>query len=452
MAFTNLSGDPAQEYFSDGLSDDLIGALGRIADMRVVGRTSTFFYKNKAASIEEIGRRLNVAAVMEGSVRRQGDTLHITAKLIDVVTGYQIWSHSYDRDQGQWLQTQADIAAATASALHVMLRPGDVAQLSLGGTASPRALDAYLRGEKLLRLASDGAGYRAALAAFDEAVQQDPAFALAHSKRARAINDVAATDMPDGVDAMSKADADALAAADRAISLAPSLGEAHASRGWVLFSGFLDIGGAVAEWETAHALAPGDADVESSYSAAETELGHKDKAVEAARRAVELDPLLPWAWTGLASALTAERRYDAAIDTLRYAREVVGGSDANQARQLGRIALLKGDAGTALRECSTGSGNGNTECLAMVYHALGRQQEAAAELDKLRRAIGDAGAYNYAQIYAFWGQSADALNWLEIAVRLRDAGLSQLRTDQLLDSIRDTPEFKEIERKLNFPP
>ena len=451
LAFTNLSGDPGQEYFSDGLSEELIGALGRVGELQVTGRTSAFFFKSNPATIDEIGRRLNVATILEGSVQRRGNALHITAQLIDVSTGYQIWSHRYDSDQGELLKVQADIASATAASLHVTLLASDVVALTLGGTANPRAMESYLRGEKLLRLATDTPGYRAALAAFDDALAQDPAFALAHSKRARVINDLADISAFPGGAATAKANADALQAADRAIALAPALGEAHASRGWVLSTGFLDVRGAVLEWERAHVLAPGDPDVESSYSKAETALGHKDRAIEAARHAVALDPLLPWAWARLAATLEAEHRYDAAIATLHYAKEVAGGSDADQALQLGRIALLKGDAATALRECSGYPGSGRRPCLAMAYHVLGRQAEAAAELRKLQAEWGDDGAYNYAQIYAVWGDTPAALDWLETAFRVRDPALSSLKYDQRLESIRNTQRYKDIERKMNFP-
>jgi TolB-like protein/DNA-binding winged helix-turn-helix (wHTH) protein len=178
LAFTNLSGDPGQEYFSDGLSEELIDALGRIGAVRVAARQSSFSFKGKSATIADIARQLNVGTVLEGSVRRDGSRLRINVQLIDAVTGYQLWSNQYDRALGDSFSLQADIAGAVIASLQTSVLGSDTAKLILGGTTNPEAVDAYLRGVRLMSLAT-AASTKQAASAFEAAISKDPNFALA---------------------------------------------------------------------------------------------------------------------------------------------------------------------------------------------------------------------------------------------------------------------------------
>ncbi len=183
LAFTNMSGDPARAFFSDGLSEELINTLSRVDGLQVAARMSAFTFKEGNATVGEIGRKLNVGAVLEGSVRSNGTRLRVTAQLIDSGTGYQFWSRSYDRDSGDVLQLEADIAEAVAQSLQVTLLADEKLKLTSGGTSNALAFDAYLRGSSLIRT-FDGPSVRAALAAFEEAIRLDPGFADAHAGRA----------------------------------------------------------------------------------------------------------------------------------------------------------------------------------------------------------------------------------------------------------------------------
>jgi len=184
LPFVNMSGDKEQEYFSDGLTEELLNSLTRVDELQVAGRTSSFYFKGEHADLATIARRLNVANVLEGSVRRSGNTVRITAQLINAVTGFHAWSQTYDRDLGDILKLQTEIANAVASALRVTLL-GDVAgKIELRGTRNPAAFDAYLRGAAVGRSMRGAQSQQAAIAEYNEAIRLDPAYALAYAARA----------------------------------------------------------------------------------------------------------------------------------------------------------------------------------------------------------------------------------------------------------------------------
>jgi TolB-like protein/Flp pilus assembly protein TadD len=450
LAFTNLSGDPAQEYFSDGLSEELIDGLGRIEGLRVPARQSSFSFKGKSATAGEIARRLNVGAVLEGSVRRDGKRLRVTAQLIDAATGYQLWSRSFDRDQTDILQVQGEIAEAVTRSLRVSLMGDESARLTLGESANPAAVDAYLRGLKLQNSDNEVPDHaHEAMAAFDEAIRLDPGYALAEVGRAYSFLSLAAwgPDQPDFKTLFQHA----LTAANRAVALAPALGAAHAARACAL-AYTLAFAEAAAEYKTAMDLSPNDVEVKMSYSNFEVSAGHFARGLEAVQQAVNLDPLQPAVYTAMAWSLMLARRYDEALVAQRHARLLMNDGNARHSGQLGYVELLEGDAQSARRDCEAGHDWLQVACLAMAYHALGRQGEAEAQLARLHGMMGDSGAYNYATIYAQWGRTADALRWLGTAFQLHDSGLAILRVDPMLDPIRGTPEYKEIEKRLTLSP
>ena len=187
LPFVNMSGDPKQDYFSDGLSEELLNSLASIRDLRVAARTSSFFFKGKEVDLSDVAHKLNVGAVLEGSVRKAGDQVRITAQLINAVTGFHLWSQTYDRDLKDILKLQTEIATAVTKALQATLLADAAATIELGGTQNPQAFDAYLRGKN-----SDNSNDRTAvlnaIAAFDEAIRLDPGFAKAYASKALAEN------------------------------------------------------------------------------------------------------------------------------------------------------------------------------------------------------------------------------------------------------------------------
>jgi serine/threonine-protein kinase len=457
MAFTNLSGDPGQEYFSDGLSEELIDVLGRIGTLRVPARTSAFSFKGKSATIGEIARLLNVGAVLEGSVRRDGSRLRITARLIDAKTGYQLWSQSYDRDQGDVLRIQGDIAAAVIRSMQVSLLDSSSANLDVGGTANAKAFNAYLRGMKLSfagEYAASGqvALFREALAAFTEAVTLDPSYAKAHVRRALALMLLLNSDDAMDVAAIGRMQTAAQEEVERAVSLAPELPDAHALLGTVLEWFHFDFVRSLAEAERARALAPNNREANLDYAALQADLGHLQEALAAAELAASLDPLTPRTYLRLAEIQTTARHFADAQDTLRRGEVLEIAPSSSDTDDQAWLDLLQGHFAAARRTCASASDSTLIECLAIAEHALGNTGDAATWLARLRKRLGDTGAMSYAEIYAQWGQTDDALHWLEEAYRLRDTGLTSIKVDALLDPIRETVRFKDIETRMNFPP
>ena len=447
LPFVNLSGDKEQEYFSDGLTEELLNSLSEINELQVAARTSAFSFKGKDTDIGTIARKLNVGAVLEGSVRRSANTIRITAQLINAVTGFHLWSKTYDRDLGDVLKLQTEIATAVASALKVTLLGDVAAKVELGGTRNPAAFDAYLRGVKALSLRHEAKEIPIALAAYTEAIRLDPHYALAFAGRSIALSiaagDAATAAAREGYD---KAQADAR----QALALAPDLAQAHLALA-VVSESTLNFTQASAAYERALALAPGNAQVlrVSGYFAAQ--MGHFDAGVAAARRAVALDPLARQSHSELGRALYFARRYEEAVAA--FAEVISLEPDFKSTygeRGLAYYAL--GDLQSARVSCETKADEwGIQQCLALVYDKLGRHADAEAELAKMKAALGDDFAYQYATIFAQWGNRAQALEWLDTAWRLRDPGLEYLKTDPLLDPLRKEPRFQAIERELKFP-
>ena len=451
LAFDNLTGDPAQDYMSDGLSEQLIDSLVSVGALQVAARASSFSFRGKPDTITDIGRKLNVGAVVEGSIRRDGTRLRITVQLVNALTGYGYWSRTFDRDRADILHVQAEIAQAVSTSLQVTLLGEDVAKLTLGGTTQPDAFDAFLRGKKMLRAATGEASYRDALREFDKAIGQDANFADAHSYRALALSYIGATCVLHD-HALSRSLFDqARKEADRAVSLAPALGSAHAARGIVLAWGFLDFAAAVAEQARAVSLSPGSAEVQNGYAQAQIAMGHLAAAEQAARRAVQLDPMAPPAWFELGRTLFLARQYDAALDAARHGQAVADKMPVRLSVLFCRIALMKGDAAEAVRSCGQGGDFGQTTSAAIGEHALGHEDAAARLRDRLHAWLGDEGAYLYALIDAQRGARESALGWLETAYRLQDGGLIDLVTEPMLDPLRSEGRFKALQSRLTSP-
>jgi TolB-like protein/Flp pilus assembly protein TadD len=449
LPFVNMSGDPSQEYFSDGLTEELLNSLTRINELHVAARTSSFSFKGKDADINTIARKLNVGAVLEGSVRRSTHTVRITAQLVDAVTGFHVWSQTYDRALGDVLALQTEIATSVANALKVTLLDDTSRKIELGGTEIPAAFDAYLRGKKIGRTAISDADVQAALAAYTEAIHLDPHFAMAFAERSLELVGYARFNARGP---LVRATFDhALADARTAVSLAPDLAEGHYALAVILQDGSLEFAQANEEYERALALAPGSARVLSAYSRHAAELGHTAEAIAAARRAVTLDPLNFHVHRTVGIAFALARQYPDAIAALRTAISLQPDWVRNYAL-LGWAQYARGDFEAARSSCEAALADEmGQDCLAVVYRKLGRQADAEAMLQRVRTSEGDDGAYDFARIYAQWGDKPQALQWLEIALRQRDPDLAVLKVEPDLDPLRNEPRFQAIERELKFP-
>lgn len=452
LAFTNMSGDPTQGYFGDGLAEELINALGRLPGVHVAARVSAFSFKGTRATIGEIARSLNVGTVLEGSVRRGSTTIRVSTQLIDARTGYQLWSRSYEPDPKDLLSVERDIAGAVAGSLQISLVQGEEARLTLGGTANPAAFDAYLHGMLLLRSNDDGAIAKARTV-FDQAIRLDPNYARAYSGRAYALCDVGMNPLPGVTAAQVAAVFDAaLSDADKAVALAPDLASGHAARAEVLDNGFAKIGEAAQEAAHARDLEPGNAAVVGDYAQIENDLGHFEEAIGAARLAASLDPLRPDSWYVLSYNLYSARRFAESMAVAAHEKSLRGGVLPEHSMEvLARDELLTGDTAAAEKSCTAVSESYRDVCLAMADHAAGNGAAAQTHLARLLAVTEDTAPYDIAEVYAQWRDVPHALSWLETALRAHDPALSQIRSDPLLDPLHHEPRFHAVEQALQLP-
>ena len=446
LPFVNLSGDASQDYFSDGLTEELLNSLAEIEGLQVAARTSSFSFKEHP-DIATVARKLNVGAVLEGSVRRSEHTVRVTAQLISSATGFHLWSKTYDRDLGDVLKLQSEIATAVASALKVALLGDVAARIELGGTRSPAAFDAYLRAAKAYNGFHNGQDLQTAIAAYSEAIRLDENYALAFAGRSLALSRYASEFAGAG---MRKHYGRAERDARQALSLAPDLAEGHLALADFFGEGSLDMAQALAEYERAIALSPGNARVLSAYVRQAASLGRVDAGIAAGRRAIVLDPLNAVTYRRLGDGLYYARQYKDAIDVFSEGL-AIDPDDENASGSRGLAYYMLGDFEKALSSCEGKTYWVGLYCLAFVYDKLGRHTDAEAALAKLKATFGDAQAYQYATIYAQWGESHKALEWLETALRLRDPGLGDLKSEPLLDPLRNEPRFQAVERALKFP-
>jgi TolB-like protein/Flp pilus assembly protein TadD len=446
LPFVNMSGDKEQEYFSEGLTEEILNSLSRVNELQVAARTSSFSFQGEHPDINTVAHKLNVGAVLEGSVRRSGSTVRITAQLINAVTGYHLWSETYDRNLDDVLTLQTDIANAVANALKVSMLGGMAAKIELGGTRNPAALDAYLQGRKAYIARHNAKDVATAIAAYTEAIRLDGDYALAFANRSLAFTVYAG--LGESVrESFAKAQADAL----KAIALAPDLPEGHLALASYFDSGSLDFGRAKQEYERAVALAPGNSRILGNYGGFAVIMGDTEAGLVAVRRAQALDPLNRANGNSLGNVLVLARQYTNALSAYQDALaleperpDLYGGR--------GLAYYLLGDLEHARSSCESKFVSLLTQqCLAITYDKLGRHADAENVLAKLKASMGDAAAFQYCEIYAQWGNTSQALDWLETALRLRDPGLELVKADPLLDPLRRQPRFQSVLRQLRFP-
>jgi TolB-like protein/tetratricopeptide (TPR) repeat protein len=447
LPFVNMSGDKDQEYFSDGLTEELLNSLVRINELQVAARTSSFSFKGKDADIATIARKLNVGAVLEGSVRTGGHKIRVTAELTNAVTGFHLWSQTYDRQLSDVLQLQTDIANAVTSALKLALLGNITQKIEMGGTHNPSAFDAYLHATKAYRGDLDERSMQEAVAGYSEAIHLDPAFAMAYAGRSLVLNGLGRNYAAGAKlrDYDEKAQADAR----KAVTLVPDLAVGHLALANVLES-TLDFPGANSEYARALALAPGDAKVLQRYGQFEVLMGHTDVGLDALRRSVTLDPLNGSNYFLLGEALVWARRPTEALVSFKEAKALEP-DDASVYGWLGYAYLTAHDFHNAKEACERTIEGNRFHCLAMAYEGLGRHADAEAMLAKLTSMKGGTPGVFIAMIYAQRGDMDRALDWLDKSVRERDSYLEYAKTNPFLDPLRKEPRFQAIERALKFP-
>ena len=454
LPFTNLSGDPAQDYFSAGLAEEVRATLARNAKLQVMAQASSAKFAGSNEDAASIAAQLGVAYLLTGSVRRSGDVVRIAADLIDGETGFGRWSQSFDRRITDIFAVQSEIAITVAEALIARVAPDAPAMTAMsdpaaaGGTASVPAFDAYLQGRALYDLSADEASERAALARFDAAIAADPNYAAAWAARARSLTAIA--NQYSTVDARQQMYDAAIAAAERAIAIAPDLADAHSTLGYTLFQGRLDAGAARAPFERSMQTGAGDATVLARFAQYSARCGRAAEARAAIRRATPLDPLNPLIFRAAGSIEYAARDYQASIGPARRALEMNP--------RLSRAHAAIGDALAMLGRPKEARTEYRAEPvpdfalsgLAIVERTLGRTAEAEQAYRRLVAEAGDRALYQQAQVLAQRGEPDAALQRLEAARRLGDSGLIYARNDPFLDPVRGDPRFTRLLQGIGF--
>lgn len=439
LPFKNLSGDPAQDYFAAGLTEEVRAALAANEGLRVAAATSSAAARESEADATAIARDLGVAYLLDGSVQRSNDTVRIATSLTDGKTGFTSWSQSIDRKLSDIFAVQTEIARMVSAALHVRIATNAP---TLGGTRNVAAYENFLRGRGLFNLAKDEPTDRAALAYLDLAVAADPGFALAHAARSRALAAIAIEYAP-AAQLQPLYDA-AIAAARRALAIAPELAEANLALAFVLFAGKLDVPAARPYYEKAYARGRGNADIILLYALYCSRAGRAEAARSAINRAIALDPLNPRTFRAAGSIAYAARRYAEALPPLRRAlalNPLISNAPSligNCLLQLGRLAEAKKAYAAEPHALFRYTG------LAIVEHRLGNRAAAERELAAMRADLGDSALYQQAEVLAQWGRLDEALAALERAHRIGDSGMIYLATDPLLDPLRSLPKFARL--------
>jgi len=444
LPFRNLSGDRAQDYFADGLTDEVRTALTRIDALQVLAGTSSETAQGEADAPKAIAANLGVGFLLTGSVQRSGDTARIATDLVDGRTGFSRWSQSVDRKLTDIFAVQSDIARMVASAMSIQVATAEPAP---GGTKNVQAYEDYLQGRALFNLAKDEATDRSALSHLDTAVAEDPNFALAHAARSRALAVIAGEHAT--ADQIKPLYSQAIVAARRAIELAPNLAEGHLALGYVTFAGKLDIRDAWPSYQRAYQLAYGNADVALLYALYCSRAGKPAEAKAAVDRAVVLDPLNPRAFRAQGSVAYAARRYADALPPLRKALQL--NPKMTFAHSLvGNSLLGLGKTAEALKEFEAEpEPQFRLAGLAIAQGRLGNRAAAEKAFADLQSEVGDAAVYQQAEVLAQWGRREEAIQKLVRAREVGDSGLTYAATDVLLDPLRRDPRFTHLVNELN---
>jgi adenylate cyclase len=440
LPFVDMSEKKDQEYFSDGMSEELIDMLTKIPDLRVPARTSSFYFKGRPITISDIAKALGVTYVLEGSVRKSGNVLRVTAQLIRVDTGYHLWSQTYDRKDKDIFAVQDDIARSVVTALKVTL--GAALQIKGSrGTDNDEAYDQFLLGRQLERGGLED--NRLAVEAYQKAIALDPNYAAAYA--GRAVAEGYAADIGDQ-GGLERAANDV----EKAIELAPNDPSGYLARSFIRQNWLWDWFGAQADIEKVLTLDPRNSDVYFQYALLLESLGRLPEATVAQKKATELDALSSQAWRYLARLYTEIGDYASADAALGRAIELEPTSEF-ALTILGRLRLAQGRAQEAL-DVFRNIDNGvfRRTGVAMVEHTLGHAKGSQQALDDVIAKY-DRAAYQIAEVYAWRGEKDKAFEWLERAYQQQDGGLSRVKGDALLKSLRNDPRFNALLRKMNLP-
>jgi len=456
LPMVNSTGDPANEYFSDGMSEEFISSLSRLRDLKVIGRSSSFQFKGKNENSKTVGEKLGVFYLLEGSVRKSADRMRIAVALVKAGDGANVWSETYDRELKDIFAVQSEIAGAVATQLKVALlgNNGQVARLATAATPSNQNVEAYnalLQGNFYYnrRTAED---MRKAIGYYEKAIRLDPRYALAHAKLSIAARNIAVNYAPPSAQEREELIGKARASARSALELDPNLPEAHSAQGSVLLDLDLDPIAAEAEARRALELAPQNVSTVDSLATLMGVLGRLDESVALGQQAIALDPLRTTVHFNLALSLIALGRYDEAEAALRKAIELQPQSATNYT-YLAIIQILRGKSGPAVELAKQETDPfWRTYALALAQFANGDRVEGDAALKKLIDENAEGAGSQIAQVYALRKEPEKMFEWLEHAWATHDAGVTELLSNPFLRAYKADPRFITFAQKIGVMP
>src|SRR5258708_4401253 len=448
LPLADMSPAKDQEYFSDGLSEQLINDLAKVSGLKVIGRSSSFQFRGKNEGPSDVGRKLGVANILEGSLRREGNRVRITAELIKADDGFQLWSQTYDREIKDIFAVQDEIALATTEALQLKLLGGNGQPVPSNlHSTNPEAYQAYLQANYFIGRGRSKEDLSKALAYADTAIKLDEKYAPAWAVRASVQNEMAAVELTEVTEGYRRARNDA----ERAIALDPTSPSAYLALATDQIQHDWDWDAANTWLTKAAELEPGSTEILRVRANLSWVLGNLDQAINLREQAVALDPLRADSFLDLGYLLYLAGRYDKAQAELRKALDL--SPQAPFAHfTLGLILISEGKPKEALAEIEKEPSEWaklTTEVL--VYHALGREQDSNAVLVELIAKHHTDSAFQIAQEYAFRGESDKSFEWLERAYQQRDPGLTTIKTDPLLKTLRHDQRFLLLLTRMRLP-
>jgi len=448
LPFTDLSPNQDQQYFTDGLAEELITDLAQVPGLRVVARSSAFEFRGRNEDLRSVGHKLGVSNILEGSVRKERDRFRISVELTNTKSGFQIWSQTYDRRISDIFAVQDEIAAAVSGALEIRLLGANGSSVpATARRTNPDAYQAYLQGRYFEGRGESKEDLENALTFANQAITLDARYAPAWVLRSLTYNLMAGFGLIENSEGMRKAREDAR----RAIALDASLASAYLALGYIQFSYDWDWSGAETSCKKAAELEPGSADVLRYQSSLDEALGRLREAIESQKRAIIIDPLLPRSYTSLGAQLYEFEKYDDARTALHKALELNPQKEHDHAIQ-GEVLLAQGRPEQALTEIEQEPSNFWRQLSeALVYQALNRQGDSDKALDAVIATDQNGAAFEIAEVYAYRGESDKAFAWLDRAYRQRDGALTLVKVDPLLDNLRRDPRYADLLREMRLP-
>jgi serine/threonine protein kinase/tetratricopeptide (TPR) repeat protein len=449
LPFADLSPNQDQGHLSDGIAEEISSALTRVEGLKVIGRSSAFFFKGKSEDLQAIGQKLGVTTLLEGSLRKAGDRIRITAQLVKAADGVHLWSQTFDQPAGDMLEVQDEIAQAVVGALKLKLLPGAKTP-GAGHRVNPEAHRLTLLGREYMRRGIAESDARAALEAYRGAITLEPGYALAWAGLSDALTWVSQSAPTEA--AILEGKREALAAAEKAVALDPALPDGYWVRAYARRYATWDFEGAQADAEKALALSPGNSDALTLRAGLLMSMGRVGEAIPLLEKAASLDPLFVAGWgIALAHARLARGDTGGARAVLERARAITP-ENPIVPYYLGVAFLLEGLPEKALA-AFTGASDEVWRVLgeALARHSLGQPSEARVALDILATRFGHSAAYQVAQVHAWRGEADPAFEWLDRAYRQHDGALTWVKFDPLMRSIRDDKRYGAMLRKLNLP-